>query len=445
MSAGDPSPAPRSRSEAALDPRTAQRVLYLLTATRWLPVGLTVAIVLLRPLEQGLGVTQVLSLGALGGAVTLLLELPTSGFADAFGRRAVLVAAAVVNVVAAALFVVADSVAAFVVVAVLVGVFRALDSGPLEAWFVDSVHVHRPGADVDQELSRAGSVLGASIAVGALLSGLLVWWHPLDGTGLGGPGRLADSPLTLPLVVAAALGVVHLVALVALLREPPRSAPGGRSERVLAGLRAVPAVVGDGVGVLRRSRALRGLLLAEAALSVAMVGFESMVPLRLAELLGSTDDAGALMGVTAAVGWAVFAGGAALGGLLARRLGVTRAAVLTHLAVAVGVVLIGVATGPAGVVAGYLAAYGVFGGVGPLHASLVHREADAGSRATVLSLGSMVSFGVFAVAAPLTGVLTGATSSGTAVVALGALCLLGAAAYRPALTAERARPAVAAT
>ena len=40
-------------------------------------------------------VTQVLTLGALGGVVTLVLELPTSGFADAFGRRAVLVTAAV--------------------------------------------------------------------------------------------------------------------------------------------------------------------------------------------------------------------------------------------------------------------------------------------------------------------------------------------------------------
>lgn len=417
----------------ALDPVAARRVLHLLTATRWLPVGLTVAIVLLRPLEQGLTLTQVLTVSAVGGLVTVLLELPTSGFADAFGRRAVLVAAACVNVVAAVLFVLADTWGAFLLVGILTGVFRALDSGPLEAWFVDTVHAHRPGADVDQELSGAGTVLGGSIAVGALLSGLLVWWAPLDGS-------LDGSPLTLPLAIAAALGALHLAAVVVLLREPPRSVTGSRTSRVLAGVRAVPSVVGGGFSVVRRSSALRGLLLAEAALSVAMVGFESMVPLRLAELLGSTDEAGALMGVTAAVGWAVFAGGAALGGRLARLVGVTRAAVLTHVSVAIGVVVIGLATGPAGLLVGYLAAYGVFGGVGPLHASLVHREASAGTRATVLSLGSMVSFGVFAVTAPLTGVLTGATSSGTAVVLLGALCLLGIAAYRPARAAELARP-----
>ncbi|MGC5198939.1 hypothetical protein, partial [Aphanothece microscopica] len=93
----------------ALAPAAARRVLLLLTTTRWLPVGLTVAIVLLRPLEQGLTVTQVLTVSAVGGLVTVALELPTSGFADAFGRRLVLATAAAVNVVAASLFVLADS------------------------------------------------------------------------------------------------------------------------------------------------------------------------------------------------------------------------------------------------------------------------------------------------------------------------------------------------
>ncbi len=416
----------------ALELAAARRVLLLLTATRWLPVGLTVAIVLLRPLEQGLTVTQVLTVSAVGGVVTIVLELPTSGFADAFGRRAVLVAAATANVLAAVLFVLADSWVDFVSAAVLVGIFRALDSGPLEAWYVDTVHAHRPGADVDQELSAAGTVIGVSIALGALVSGLLVWWAPLDEA-------LDDSPLTLPLALAAALGALHLAAVVALLREPPRSATGTRATRLLAGVRAVPAVVGGGLAVVGRSRALRGLLLAEAALSVAMVGFESMVPLRLAELLGSTDEAGALMGVTAAVGWAVFAGGAALGGRLSRLLGVARAAVLTHVLVGLGVLLIGLATGPVGLLVGYLAAYGVFGGVGPLHSSLVHREADASNRATVMSLGSLISFAVFAVAAPTAGLMTDTVSSGAAVLGLGCLCLLGALAYRPARAAERER------
>ena len=49
--------------------------------------------------------------------------------------------------------------------------------------------------------------------------------------------------------------------------------------------------------------------------SVAMVVFETFQPIRLAEMLGSEEQAGALMGPVASAGWAVFAAGSALAGL----------------------------------------------------------------------------------------------------------------------------------
>lgn len=414
---------------SALTPQQARRVYWLLTATRWLPVGLTVALFSLWPLEHGLSVTQVLTLGSVQGVVILLLELPTSGFADAFGRRPVLVTAAVAGVVSMAVYLVADSFWAFAVAMVVQGVFRALDSGPLEAWYVDTVHAHRPGADVDQELSRAGTVLGASIAAGALVSGGLVLWDPLPG-----------SALRLPFVVCLVLTVLHLAAVVVLLREPPRA----QRVSALESVRAAPRVVGSGLRLAAANAVLLALLGAEAAVALAMIGFESLVPLRLAELLGSEAEAGALMSPFAAAGWAVYAGGAAVGGWLSGRLGIGRAVMVTHVAMALGVVMIGLATGPAGVVLGYLAAYSIFGGSGPLHASLVHREAEAANRTTVLSLGSMVSFAVFAATAPLAGLLAEATSLSVSVIVLGVVAGLGVLLYLPALRAERARSSEAA-
>ena len=112
---------------------------------------------------------------------------------DAVGRRPVYVAAGVLNVVAGFGLAVSHSFLAFAVVAVLTGAFRALDSGPLEAWFVDTVHAERPGADVDQPLARTGAWLGGSIALGALLSGALVWWDP--AAALGSPGHALDTAL----------------------------------------------------------------------------------------------------------------------------------------------------------------------------------------------------------------------------------------------------------
>lgn len=417
----------RSRPVTALSPTAARRVYWLLTATRWLPVGLTIALFSLWPLGHGLTVTQVLTLGSVMGVVILLLELPTSGFADAFGRRPVVLAAAVAGVVSMAIYLLAASFWAFALAMVVQGVFRALDSGPLEAWYVDTVHAYRPGADVDQELSRAGGVLGASIALGALVSGGLILWDPLPG-----------SALRLPFLVCLVLTVVHLVAVVVLLREPPRAHRGS----VLDSVREAPRVVRSGLRLASANVVLRALLGAEAAIALAMIGFESLVPLRLADLLGSEEQAGALMSPFAAAGWAVYAGGAAVGGWLSARIGVGRAVMVTHVAMAVGVVAIGVATGPVGVIVGYLAAYGIFGGSGPLHATLVHREAEAANRTSVLSLGSMVSFAVFAATAPLAGLLAETTSLSLSVVVLGAAAGVGVLLYLPALRAERERAAL---
>ena len=77
----------------------ARRVFLTLTFTRWFPVGLIVGIMTLWPLERGLTVAETLSATALVGITVFALELPTSGFADAFGRRPVYVASAVVSVV----------------------------------------------------------------------------------------------------------------------------------------------------------------------------------------------------------------------------------------------------------------------------------------------------------------------------------------------------------
>ncbi len=93
-----------------------------------------------------------------------LLELPTSGFADAFGRRPVYLASCVVCVVSGIVFYTSTRWWQFVVAAVLTGVFRALDS--LESWFVDTVQASEPGYEVGGALARAGNALGSAMAVG---------------------------------------------------------------------------------------------------------------------------------------------------------------------------------------------------------------------------------------------------------------------------------------
>ena len=87
-----------------LSPEAARRVFYLLSTTRWLPVGLVVGIFTLVARERGLSVEQITLYMTAQGIMVFLLELPTSGFADVLGRKPVLLVAGVVNIVAGLAF-----------------------------------------------------------------------------------------------------------------------------------------------------------------------------------------------------------------------------------------------------------------------------------------------------------------------------------------------------
>lgn len=404
----------------------ARRVFLVLTATRWLPVGMIVGIFTLLALERGLTVPQVMTYVAAQGVAVALLELPTSGFADAFGRKPVLVVAGVVNVMSAVAYMTAQTFWAFAAAAFLMGVYRALDSGPLEAWYVDTVHHYDPGADVDRDLAHQGSVLGASIAVTAVLSGALIALDPVPGW----------HPFTLSLLLFLLLSVVHLVATVLLLREPPRSQGAGRA---WASVRETPAVIRDGVRLLRGNRVLGALVAVELFWAAGMVVFEQLQSLRLAELLRSETEAGAWSGPIAGVAWVVFALGSALAGALTPRIGVARTAIVARVLNGLGAVVMGLVAGPAALVLAYLVTYSLHGVCTAPHSALLHREATPRNRATVLSLNSLVGFAAFAAVSPALGQLAGVTSTQTAMVSAGAFSVLGALLYLPARRQERDR------
>ena len=294
----------------------------------------------------------------------------------------------------------------------------------------DTVHATLPGADVDGDLAAQGTVLGGSIAAGALVSGALVWWHPFTGA----------SALLLPVVVFVVLNVVHLLATLLLLKEPRAHVDASALRRAADSAKEAPGVVRDGLGLLRTSPVLRGIIAVEVFWSMAMIVFETFQPIRLAELVGGEERAGAIMGPVAAGGWAVFAVGAALAGWASGRIGVSRTAILARVLNGVGAVVMGLVAGPAALIAAYSVTYLLHGSGGPMHATLLHREASAGNRATVLSMNSMVAFAAFGVLAPLLGVLAEQTSTQVAMVTAGAVSILGAACYLPARRAERSAP-----
>jgi MFS family permease len=399
----------------------------VLHGLRWLPTGLTIPVIILLMQERGLSLSQIGLAAAAQGLVVLALELPTGGFADALGRKPVLLVASAVNLVSLALLVVADSFLLLAVVWALQGIFRALDSGPLEAWYVDTTLAADPNARFESGLGAGGTVLGVAIAAGALLSGGLVALGPL------GP----VSALTLPVLVALGLQLIGLVALLALLVEV-RPARGTGS--VLASLAGAPRMIGQAVGLLGRSRVLLAIIAVELFWGFGMVTFETLLPVRLAEVVGDPARAAALLGPAASAAWLASATGAAVTPLLIRWMGAAPGAALLRIVQGATVAGMGLIAGPVGVLVAYLACYAVHGASNPLHMGLLHRQVDGPYRTSVISLNSMVAMPAGALGGILLGRLADTTSVSTAMLVGAAVLAVAAPLYLPAWFADRRGP-----
>jgi MFS family permease len=361
-----------------LTPRQAQRRYVGLTALRWLPVGLCAPVTVLLATSRGLSPADIGFTVAVYGFVTLLLELPTGGLADAIGHRPVLVLSQLLSIASILLMVVADSVLMFAVAWSVQGVSRALDSGPLEAWFVDTVHLADPDADVTPGLSRAGAADGLGLSFVAILGGVLPLLTGQDSTAL-----------SVPLLAAAALTVVSLIAVV-LLVVPLRTSDRSATAALAAGFREVPQIVRDTAVLVSRDRVLRTLWVISFLTGTVLTALELLGPLHFADLGGGLAEGSAVFGTVMAVSFAA-AGFGALLAPWARRLArgsVAWASLGFALLGAVSVV--GVALAPGVVVAAV--AYALFylfnGGGWPLRQQLMHEQTTSAQRSTTVSAKS---------------------------------------------------------
>jgi predicted MFS family arabinose efflux permease len=413
-----------------LDAASVRRRYLVLIGLRWFQSGLLIPVVSLLMVSRGLSLVEIGLVASVQGVVVLLLELPTGGLSDSLGRRPTQLLAYVFAVAGLATLYVADSVGGFVLATALTAIFRALDSGPLEAWFVDATHAAAPDARIESGLAAGSSVLSLAIAGGALLSGALVALDPLPTV----------ETLALPVLVALAVAVLNLVMVMALLSE---TRPSSGIRAVASSVRAVPSTVREALTLLRRSPVLPAVVAVELFWGFSIVAFESLFPIRLAEVVGGTAEAAALMGPTSSGAWFAAAAGAALIAIVSRRIGVARAAMAMRILQGLTIVAMGLLAGAVGLITAYLACYLTHGASNPLHSTLLHREVDAAHRTTVLSLNSMVAHPAAAIGAiVLTAIATG-TSLSTAMIVAGIACAAAFPLYLPALRAERQREEVA--
>jgi MFS family permease len=369
------------------------RRLVVLTAMRWFPVGLVVPVLVLLLGARGLPLNQVGQVMAVYGIVTLSLELPTGGLADTWGRRPVVVTAALLNAVGVAILAMVAALPLIMLGAATLGIARALSSGPLESWFVDLQHESGESV-IEPGLAKGQVAESLGLAAGAVIGGLLPRWFP--GLPASGTGFIA---LSVPFAIAAVMMVVFALA-AAILMAGERPREGGS----VAG--TVMAATGRSV----REPGVRRVMLVALFLGVMLSGIELVAPNTFAALLGGTTQASGLYGVLTATAFVTGAAGAALSlRIPGRRQWV---AVGAHAAGAVFALLVAVPF--VGVAAlSFLLVYLTVGLQGPVMAGLLHDRVQARMRSTMMSVeGVAVQAG-----AVLASLVVGALAAGLGLAA----------------------------
>ncbi|WP_166535258.1 MFS transporter [Blastococcus xanthinilyticus] len=359
-----------------------QRRYVGLTALRWLPLGITVPVIVLLASARGLTLTEIGLTVAVHSIVAVALELPTGGLADAIGHRPVLVLSAVLGGAGLLTMAAAQDVAVFALAYGLIGAGRALDSGPLESWFVDATHAADPDADTTPGLSRAAAASGLGLAVGAVLGGVV----PLLAEGAG------TAVLTLPFLVAAGVDVVYLLAIVVLvtpLRTPAAHTSGAAA--LLRGCRDVPRLIRETGRLTRADAVLRRLLLLSGVAGLVFGTLELLGPLRFAELAGSPAEGTAVFGIVMAASFAAASVGSVLAGRVRRAAGGSTAVATATVSVLAAVAVAATALSPVLAVAAvtYALFYLVNAAGWPLRQQLMHTRVTAEHRATTVSVAAL--------------------------------------------------------
>jgi len=368
------------RNANVLTPSQAEWRYVVLSGLQWLPIGLVAPVLVLLLRARGLELPVIGALFAVYTVVVIVLELPTGSFADVLGRRRTLFISRILSVVSLAGMAVATDVFQFGAVMALAGIARALQSGPLEAWYVDSVRAADPEADVRGGISRAWALEAAALATGAVIGGLL----PSLADGLPAGGLLI--PLSIPWLVAAVLQGLGLIAVLLLMVEPPNGAHAPVSRII----RDVPSTVASGLRLAGGDRTIRLVLGATAAFGFALSALETVAPVQFASLLGGEERASGAYGVLVTLAFFGTSLGSAGAPRAAARIGSgpRTAAFVTALMAAA---LAGMATGASFLVVAalYVAFYLFAGLMGPLNNETLHQRVEADQRATLLSVVSL--------------------------------------------------------
>ena len=364
-----------------------QRVFYLATSLYWFATALPLALTTLLFQARGFSLFEIgLALG-IYAATIVLLEVPTGGLADAVGRKRVALLAYVLMVLMSLVLLLAFTLPVAILAMVLYGVSRALSSGALDAWFVDTLQAADPQVDLQPALAKAGTFTLLALGLGTLVGSAL----PQLVSGLPPEGTAVLTPLSVPILVSVLLKGA-LVVYVALAVHEER--PSGSNATWTAGLRATPQVVREALDLTRKSEVLPLLLGTTLAAGLALSAVETFWQPQMALLLGGASSSTIFFGVVMTGSFLAGMGGNILATPLSRWLGGRYALVAALVRGLQGLflALLALQTAVPGFALCFWLVYLNMGALDSPHRTLLNAAIPAARRSAMLSVESLAGY-----------------------------------------------------
>ena len=345
-------------------------------------MGLTVAVVALALTDRGMDLFQISLLFGVYSLTTMAMELPFGGLADSIGRKPVFLTAVVASLISLALFLSTRDFHVLALSFAFIGFGRALRSGTLDAWFVETFRAAAPNVDIQPALAKAQWANAVGLAIGAVLGGLL--------PDVLGPVAESIGFSIYDVSYAASFGVmlgVFVFTMLVITEEPRPMSPGALRQ----GFANVPLVIKDAGLLALRHPALSILLAALAFFLMATNPVEVIWP-TFAKPMLDEGYANTVIGALTATYFFCIAFGASLSPYVSqifkRQHAMTLAATFACLAgVQIALALQGSVFGFATV----FILYSVVLGVSETPASsILHRCVEDRQRSTMLSLRSLI-------------------------------------------------------
>ena len=157
-------------------PDAAQKHVRLFQAhefLNWGAMGIAMVILVLLLQERGFNLFDIAILMGVFSTTTLLFELPLGGLADGIGRKPVFLFSLIANIASILMLLFYQSYASTIIGFAFLGLGRALMSGTMDAWYIETFNKLAPRFGTVPILAKVQFSSATGLAIGAIGGGFM--------------------------------------------------------------------------------------------------------------------------------------------------------------------------------------------------------------------------------------------------------------------------------